>query len=195
MNSADPDIPVPDAVTFERDGKDFVCKAQQWLPRTPGELFKFFGDCRHMNYVLPPFIRFNVLGDMPPLTEGATYDYRLKLHGIPLRWRTRIGEVHAPDWFEDFQDRGPYADFVHRHDFIEQNGGTLTLDRITYRPPGGPIAPLVNKLCVQRDLRKLFEHRHAAMRKLYAGTTDPADLLDAAASETCPPPAKLFDAA
>lgn len=189
-------LPVPDAVAFERDGRDFVCTAQQWLPRSPAALFRFFGDCRHMNFVLPPFVRFDVLGDMPPLAEGVTYDYRLKLHGFPLRWRTRIGRVESPHWFEDFQERGPYASFVHRHEFVERDGGTLTLDRITYRPPGGRLfAPVANRLCVQRDLRRLFEHRHAAMRTLYAGDADPAELLDALEPGTYPSAVALPEAA
>ncbi|MEM1445224.1 MAG: SRPBCC family protein [Planctomycetota bacterium] len=194
MSAAD-QPPVPEAITFERDGRDFVCLAQQWLPRKPHELFRFFGDCRHMNFVLPPFIRFEVLGDMPPLAEGVTYDYRLKLHGIPLRWTTRIGQVEAPHWFEDFQQRGPYSFFVHRHEFVEQDGGTLTRDRITYRPPGGPLAPLINRLTVQRDLRKLFEHRHVAMRKLYEADADPAELFDALEPGTYPTSAVLHEAA
>ncbi len=169
--------PCPDVITFRRQGRDFVCEAAQWLPRLPEELFRFFGDCRHMNFVLPPFIRFNVRGDIAPLQEGATYSYRLKLHGFPLRWTTRIGPVHSPRWFEDYQQTGPYAHFTHRHDFIAHDGGTLTKDLITYRPPGGLLAPLINRLVIQRDLRKLFEHRHAAMRRLYEGDADPVCLL------------------
>lgn len=168
---------MPDSIAFRRDGKDFVCEARQWLPRDPETLFRFFGDCRHMNFVLPPFIRFEVLGDTPPLAEGVIYDYRLKLHGFPLRWTTRIGEVHAPRWFEDAQARGPYASFTHRHDFEPMRGGTLTRDRITYRPPGGPLASLVDRVVIRRDLRKLFEHRHAALRSLYEGDADPIELL------------------
>lgn len=179
-----PELPA-EHIRFSRQGRDFVCEAQQWLPRTPAELFRFLGDCRHMNFVLPPFIRFEVLGETPPLEQDATYAYRLKLHGFPLRWTTRIGQVHRPHWFEDHQARGPYASFTHRHDFEPLHGGTLTKDRITYRPPGGPLlAPIANRLCVQRDLRKLFEHRHAALRKLYAGDEDPVALLDQITRDT-----------
>jgi ligand-binding SRPBCC domain-containing protein len=167
-----------DRVSFRRDGRDFVCLAQQWLPRDPDTLFRFFGDCRHLNHVIPPFIRFRLLRPTPPppVAPGVTYDYRLALHGVPLRWTTRIDKVDAPRCFYDSQARGPYASFTHRHDFLPQDGGTLTRDTITYRPPGGPLAPLINRLFVQPDLRRLFEHRHQRMRALYAEHADPSVL-------------------
>ncbi len=174
-------------IRFSRDGKDFVCEAEQWLPRSREELWRFFSDCRHMNLVLPPFIRFHVdPQQVRPLGEGVTYDYRLKLHGFPLRWRTLVTSVNYPSDFEDIQARGPYASFAHRHDFVEQDGGTLTKDRIVYRPPGGALAHFVNTLVVQPDLKRLFEHRHRRMLELYADGHDPAALLDRATNDETP---------
>ena len=165
-------------IEFAREGSDFLCHARQWLPQPPEVLFPFYADCRHMNLVLPPWIRFEILdGRDRPLAPGVTYDYRLSLHRLPLQWRTRITEVNAPHYFADIQERGPYAHFKHEHTFEPHDGGTWTVDRVTYRPPGGLLAPLINTLWVQRDLRRLFEHRHQVMADLYTGGRDPLALL------------------
>ena len=44
-------------------------------------------------------------------------EYRLRVHGIPLRWISRI-ERWEPGWaFEDVQVKGPYRLWRHRHEF------------------------------------------------------------------------------
>ena len=62
-----------------------------WLPRSPAELFPFFADATNLDAITPPWLHFNIL-TLPPVVmrEGALIDYRLRVRGIPLRWRTRI---------------------------------------------------------------------------------------------------------
>ncbi|MEM9883861.1 MAG: SRPBCC family protein [Planctomycetota bacterium] len=176
-------------IDFERSGKHRVLRAEQWLPADPKTVWRFVADCRHMNLVIPSFVRFEVTGwdgrpiedhDGPPPTvaEGGTYDYRLHLHGLGVRWRTLITEADAPRRFVDEQARGPYAEFAHEHTFEPTDGGTLTRDVIRYRPPGGPLAGLVDRLAVRRDLRALFTCRHRRLTELFAEHRDPAALLD-----------------
>jgi hypothetical protein len=167
-------------IGFDRDGADYILTAQQWLPRSPQEVFAFMSDCRHMNLVLPSWIRLNVLNKCPArLSPGACYDYRFKLHGLPLRWRTRITQVAAPHRFIDVQERGPYAFFEHEHRFEPAGDGTLVHDTIRYRPPGGPLAGMIDRAWVRRDLLGLFEHRHRRLAELYADAQDPLTLLGA----------------
>jgi len=168
-------------IGFTRDGRDRVLTAAQWLPVDPETLWRFVGDCRHMNHVLPRFVRFHALTpDARPVAAGATYDYRLRLRGVPVFWRTLITALDHPRSFVDVQARGPYAFFEHTHTFDPVNGGTAMGDVIRYRPPGGPLAGLVNRV-VRRELRLLFATRHRRLRELYdahaAGGADPATLL------------------
>ncbi|MEM1107233.1 MAG: SRPBCC family protein [Planctomycetota bacterium] len=169
-------------IDFSRDGREFVMRAEQWLPADPDAIWAFVSDCRHMNYVIPPFVRFEVLSlgedeDPPALGPGVNYEYKLYLHGIGVFWRTVITEVDRPRRFVDIQDKGPYASFAHEHTFEPENGGTMTADVIRYRPPGGPLAGLINAAMVRRDLRKLFKCRHGRLAKLFADGGDPASSL------------------
>ena len=183
---SDAAFPHAGRVDFSRDGRDRVLTAGQWLPADAETLWRFVGDCRHMNHVIPRWVRFEIVSeDLSPVREGMTYEYRLRLRGVPVFWRTLITEVDRPRRFVDVQAKGPYAAFEHTHTFAsaERNGraGTEVGDVIRYRPPGGPLAGLVN-VVVRRELRLLFLQRHRRLRELYetlaAGGADPAEWLE-----------------
>jgi len=64
------------------------------------------------------------------------------------------------------QVRGPYRRWVHRHDFVAENGRTR-VDTVTYAAPGDA---LVDRLIVRPDLHRIFEYRRGAIRGLRAGS-------------------------
>lgn len=95
---------------------------------------------------------------------GAIIDYQLRIHGLPVRWRTEITGWNPPTSFCDEQRRGPYRRWSHTHTFEEKDGGTLCKDKVIYAVPGGA---LVNQLFVCRDVGKIFSYRAAAMQKRF----------------------------
>lgn len=58
--------------------------------------------------------------------------YRIRVHGLPIRWRTEITEWNPPLRFVDMQLRGPYTLWHHTHSFEERDGGTPCIDDIRY---------------------------------------------------------------
>jgi ligand-binding SRPBCC domain-containing protein len=142
-----------------------------WLPQPREQVFAFFADAHNLERITPPLIGFEVLNGHPiEMRRGALIDYRLKLHGVPLRWKTEITHWDPPVAFTDTQLRGPYSEWVHTHTFEEQDGGTLIRDRVVYRLPGpGPIARLVNRWLVARDVRAIFTYRHEALCEAFGG--------------------------
>jgi len=109
----------------------------QWLPRPREEVFRFFSDARNLQHITPAFLHFHVLTPNPiEMRRGALIDYRLKLRGVPLRWRSEITSWEPPQRFSDIQVRGPYAEWVHTHAFEEKDGGTLVTDVVRYRLRG-----------------------------------------------------------
>jgi ligand-binding SRPBCC domain-containing protein len=135
----------------------FVFSAALWLPRPREEIFPFFAEARNLEKLTPAFLKFEVLTPAPIIMRaGLIIDYRLKVHGVPIRWKTEILEWEPPHRFVDTQLKGPYKLWHHTHTFEEQDGGTLCRDEVRYMPRGGA---LINWLFVRRDVENIFEFR------------------------------------
>lgn len=165
-----PDITGP-AVT--RDGKDWHVTMSQWLPLPPEELFTFFGDAYNLERITPKLLNFHVVTPRPiEMKPGTLIDYKLRVRGVPMRWRTEIEAWDPPRMFIDNQLRGPYQRWHHTHTFTPERGGTRCDDVVRYRPPGGPLAPLINKLAVERDVLAIFRHRAQWLHNHFARPGD-----------------------
>jgi ligand-binding SRPBCC domain-containing protein len=94
------------------------------------------------------------------MRQGALIEYRLRLHGVPIRWLTRIEEWAPGERFVDVQLRGPYALWHHTHEFEPAGDGrTLMRDTVRYALPLGPLGVLAHRLFVARDIERIFDHR------------------------------------
>jgi ligand-binding SRPBCC domain-containing protein len=138
--------------------KTYSFDTELWLPIPREEVFQFFADARNLQKITPPWLRIQILTRGPiEMKPGTRIDYRLRLHGIPLRWQSEITTWEPPYRFVDQQRRGPYPLWVHEHTFLEKYSGTLARDHVEYGVPGGS---LINRLLVRPDLEKIFKYRH-----------------------------------
>lgn len=145
--------------------KDQVFRATTLLPRPRAEVFAFFSDPANLERLTPPWLSFRVLTPEPlPRGEGAVYDYALRLHGLPLRWRTLILRWEEGHGFEDLQTRGPYAKWHHVHRFEDApGGGTRMTDEVRWCLPFGWLGRLAAPL-VARDVRRIFTYREQVLK-------------------------------
>jgi len=136
-----------------------------WLPRSRDEVFPFFADAGNLETLTPPWLSFRIVTPRPiAMRTGAEIDYRLRIHGVPLRWRSSIDAWQPPVRFVDRQLRGPYRLWVHLHEFEERDGGTLCRDIVDYAVWGGA---LVDRRLVRPDLEKIFRFRAETLRRLF----------------------------
>jgi ligand-binding SRPBCC domain-containing protein len=145
--------------------KEHSFKSELWLARTPAEIFPFFADAKNLATVTPPWLHFEIL--TPGRIEmgiGTLIDYRISLHGIPLRWRTKITAWEPPFRFVDEQVKGPYRRWIHEHRFAESGAGTLCHDQVRYAILGGPI---VQRLLVEPDVKRIFAFREAKLTEIF----------------------------
>lgn len=144
--------------------QDYVLEASLWLPMERSKVFNCFADAFQLEAMTPPWLHFRVQTPAPiEMHTGQFIDYRLKLHGVPISWRTEISHWDPPVSFEDSQLHGPYQKWIHRHTFEEIDGGTQVKDRVEYRSPGGR---MVHALFVKRDLNRIFEFRQKQLPRL-----------------------------
>ncbi|MBK8106950.1 MAG: TIGR01777 family protein [Betaproteobacteria bacterium] len=133
---------------------------EQWLPHTPQALWPFFCDAHNLEEITPPFLGFQVLGSSTPeIGAGTLIDYKLKLNGVPLAWRTRIDVWDPPRRFVDLQARGPYALWHHTHDFEPLGGGTVMRDTVRYRLPAGWLGSVAGGRLVGSWVERIFDYR------------------------------------
>ena len=148
-----------------------VLRREQRLPGTPEEVFPFFADAGNLEAITPPWLGFHVVTPRPiEMRAGALIDYRLRLHGLPIAWLTRIEEWVPSERFVDLQLTGPYRLWHHTHEFrANPGGGTLMTDTVRYALPLGPLGSLAHRVLVRRDLERIFDYRARAVPALLTG--------------------------
>ena len=116
--------------------------------------------CRPANLeaITPAWLGFRIDSAPAELGRGTFLRYRLALFGVPVRWTTVIARWHPPRSFVDVQLSGPYLLWEHTHRLSAVPGGTEIHDHVRYRVPGGPIAPLVDRV-VGPLLAAIFDYR------------------------------------
>jgi hypothetical protein len=140
---------------------------EQLVARPVRDVFAFFAEARNLERITPPWLGFEVLGTDPAgMGPGTMIDYRLRLHAIPLRWTSRIDEWSEGRGFVDRQVKGPYRLWHHRHEFVPDGERTMVRDTVRYALPLGAAGELAHTAFVRRDLERIFDFRHAAVREL-----------------------------
>ena len=154
-----------------------LLERRQTVALPPDEAFALFADAHNLEAITPPWLRFRILTSAPiEMRAGTLISYRLSLHGVPVRWHTRIETWEPPRRFVDVQISGPYALWHHTHEFEPEGTGTVIRDRVRYRIGFGPLGALALRLFVRRDLNRIFDHRRAAIERLVSSGArrDPA---------------------
>ncbi|MCL0043355.1 SRPBCC family protein [Dehalococcoidia bacterium] len=130
---------------------------QFWIAKPIADVFEFFANAENLETITPPWLHFSIKTPTPiTMRVGTEIDYQLRLHGIPIKWRSEITAWEPPNLFVDVQRKGPYRHWIHTHRFIEQNGGTIARDELKYAVWGDR---LINYFFVVGDIQKIFQYR------------------------------------
>lgn len=130
--------------------------------------FAFFADPQNLAAITPPWLHFRILEAPERAHAGARIRYRLRIKRLPVRWLTEITAWRPPHAFTDVQLAGPYRLWEHTHRLSPVDGGTEIHDHVRYRVPGGPLAPLVDRV-VRPLLDEIFDYRAARIDELFGG--------------------------
>ena len=99
------------------------------------------------------------------MQKGLEIDYRLRLFGLPLRWKAEITAYDPPLYFADEARHSPYKYWRHHHTFRETPKGTVVADHVEYDLPFGPIGSAAH-IIVSLQLRAIFAYRQKAILEL-----------------------------
>ena len=144
---------------------EHLLERSQRVPVPAARAFGFYADALNLEPMTPPWLHFRVTTPGPiTMGAGTLLDYRLRLHGVPISWQTRIETWEPPLRFTDTQVRGPYALWEHTHEFEPEGENACTMhDRVRYAIPYGPLGDLAHRLFVRRDLERIFDFRRDAL--------------------------------
>ncbi len=163
--------------TLEECLKDVLCKVikgekglkvWQWVPRSREDVFPFFSEANNLGKITPEHLVFKIdKMTTEKIKKGSVIDYRLKIHGLPIRWRSVIEDYIPPMRFTDTQVKGPYKRWTHLHRFTEISGGTLIQDDIVYKVPFGVLGDFLMGKLIKDDLNKIFNYRKSKIKEIF----------------------------
>lgn len=133
---------------------------RQVVAATLPEVWAFFKEPSNLESITPPWLGFRIVGASDgDLRVGTAIRYRLRLHGVPFYWESRIAEYLEGEQFADEQVRGPYRRWYHRHRFSAVDGGVAIEDEVEYQLPFGFLGRLAHTVLVRRQLEEIFDYR------------------------------------
>jgi ligand-binding SRPBCC domain-containing protein len=130
------------------------------VPRPREQVFEFFSKAENLELITPPELGFHIVTPKPiNIEKGTLIDYRLSMHGLPMKWQSEITVWDPPNEFADEQRTGPYKQWIHKHRFTEvDDGSTLVEDEVRYRLPLEPLGDIA-QFFVAKELKYIFDHR------------------------------------
>ncbi|HEY6564322.1 MAG TPA: SRPBCC family protein [Pirellulaceae bacterium] len=152
-------------IVLSRSSAGYRLYAEQFLPAPLDRVFPYFADAMNLQALTPKYLHFQILTPAPiVMRQGSKIDYQLRIHGFPVRWQSEITDWEPPRRFVDRQIRGPYRWWIHEHHFEQRDDQTRAIDTVEY---GVPLGALLHPLLVGPDLRRIFEHRAAVLRRVF----------------------------
>jgi len=159
---------LPDASYLRARRPRYTLHARTELDAPLAEVFPFFAAPGNLAALTPADLAFQIEEPCGDIECNTVIDYKIRVAGIPLHWRTRIERWVPGVMFVDAQEAGPYRAWWHEHRFTERDGKTIMDDIVHYAPPLGLIGAIANRLVVERMLRRIFGYRRTAIRLRFA---------------------------
>ncbi|MEE2885149.1 MAG: TIGR01777 family oxidoreductase [Chloroflexota bacterium] len=146
----------------------YTLKTQVYLKGGPKEVFSFFISPLNLGLTTPSWLDFKILSMPKNMEAGAIIVYTIKLWIFRLKWTTQIFEWSPEDYFVDFQQKGPYKLWWHRHE-ISSAGPNLSLmtDTVTYKIPFGFLGRLIHRIIIKSTLIRIFRFRQSVIKMLF----------------------------
>lgn len=142
--------------------------SQQFVPKPVSQVWPFFSDVNNLLQITPPHFNFHVVEQSTAkLEEGTFLEYKLKVKGVNIHWRSKIVDWKPIERFSDMQLKGPFSLWHHTHSFEILQHGTLVTDRVLYRLPFGFISHYLAGRTAAKDLQEIFRYRRERIRKIF----------------------------
>jgi uncharacterized protein (TIGR01777 family) len=130
------------------------------------ELFDWHMRPGALERLTPPWQPMRLIESQGGMTEGGRVVMELRMGPRWVRWVALLGDFEAGRQFRDTQLEGPFSVWAHTRRFIPDRAGASQLeDHIAYELPLGALGSRVGGRFVERELERMFRHRHRILRE------------------------------
>ncbi len=137
------------------------------IAANPERVFAFHESAGALKRLTPPWEAVRLIEGGGSLQPGSRVVLETRLGPLPLRWVAEHMEYDKGRMFADRQVSGPFAQWYHRHWFLDDgHGGTLLRDEVDYDPPLGVLGRFLGGAFLKAKLEKLFNYRHEATKRI-----------------------------
>ncbi len=100
-------------------------------------VWKFHTDEHAATMLAPPDRNVQVQTKLPIVREGAVHEATFRQFGMKFRFHVQASQVQRPHGFIYTAIRSPFRKWIHRHEFIPDEDGTIIRETLEYALKGG----------------------------------------------------------
>ncbi|SES23821.1 Ligand-binding SRPBCC domain-containing protein [Gracilibacillus ureilyticus] len=100
------------------------------------------------------------------LEEGDTVTWEATHFGIKQRLTAKVTYMDKPKVFVDIMLKGAFHSFTHKHQFMEESGGTIMIDTFEYKSPFGLIGLIADKIFLEKYMRRFIISRAEGLKMI-----------------------------
>ncbi len=138
------------------------------MSRPVAEVFQFLCTTKNLVMLAPEDLNLELLSAPDVLILGSLLTWKGRRWGISQQVIQEVATFELDKRITIEQKKGPFAKWVHAHQFVATEAGTLLHDKIDFEPPGGLLGHMITANSIQKDLEKLFAHRQKKLKEIFA---------------------------
>ncbi|MBP7863928.1 SRPBCC family protein [bacterium] len=136
---------------------------QTQLPRSAQSVYDWHMEPGALKRLTPAWEKVSMRPANAEIKNGLQVELLIGSGPIKIKWLAEHCDVEPGKGFTDFQVRGPFKFWKHRHEFEDNANGCLLTDRIEYELPFDFIVPF-GDFFVRQKLKRMFDYRHEVTR-------------------------------
>lgn len=124
------------------------------------ELFNYHEREGVLNRLTPCWERVYFLSKTGPISEDSKVFLKIGVGPFLIDYLARHTDYKKDEYFVDIQEKGPFKEYIHRHEFSSIDGGSVLHDNIHYKLPFSPFSDAFGSYFTNKKLLKMFKYRH-----------------------------------
>lgn len=149
---------------IERYEHDMKYVASSPLPVSVEAAFAYHERHGALQRLVPPWESVEVERTDASLAVGSEVVLKTSVFGVPVRWVAQHTLYEPPHLFADTQVSGPFARWLHRHQFAAVGERSSLTDDIDFDVPLGAIGNLLGSKAALGRIESMFAYRHRVTR-------------------------------